>query len=68
VFVLTGLACQVIGMILIICAALLAGLFSLPIWVLMILRDLGLPEWFDSTRKTLSGISGGSDENIQSRL
>jgi len=44
--VLIGVIGQATGMVLIMMVACLVGLFSLPLWVLIILRDLKWTEWF----------------------
>jgi len=56
VFVLTGLLCQLIGMILIMLSAVLAGLLTLPVWISMIVSDLEWSQWYHSTREKLSRL------------
>tara|TARA_R110002096_G_scaffold247175_1_gene439595 strand:+ start:187 stop:402 length:216 start_codon:yes stop_codon:yes gene_type:complete len=54
--VLMGLTLQGLGMIMIVITATLVGLLSLPLWVVIILRDLRWEELITSMRESIHSL------------
>ena len=54
--VLMGLTLQGLGMLLIVMTACLVGLLSLPLWVVIILRDLRWEELITSMRESIHSL------------
>ena len=54
--VLMGLTLQGLGMIMIVITATLVGLLSLPLWVVIILRDLRWDQLMTSMRESIHSL------------
>ena len=55
--ILIGMTAQGLGMLMILMTACLVGLLSLPLWVLIILRDLKWTDWYREFKLSMKSLS-----------